>query len=111
MRTEAGYILVYVTCADKAEAEKIAAAAVGERLAACANLLDDMESLYWWKGELERARECVLLFKTETRLFERLKDRILALHSYETPCVAALPLTGGSRAYLDWISASVAPEP
>lgn len=108
METDADYLLVYVTCADKAEAEKISAEVLGERLAACANLIDGMESIYWWQGKLESARECVLIFKSEKRLFDRLKNRILALHSYETPCVAALPITGGSRAYLDWISASLA---
>jgi periplasmic divalent cation tolerance protein len=110
MKTDIRYILVYVTCADKTEAEKIASAVLDERLAACANLIDGMEAVYWWKGKLEKGRECILIFKSENRLFERLNDKILALHSYETPCVVAFPLTLGSRAYLDWISASVTPK-
>lgn len=110
METDVQYSLVYVTCADKAEAEKIAAEVLRERLAACANIMGGMESMYWWRGKLESARECVLIFKTEQRLFACLKDKILALHSYETPCVVALPITDGNRAYLDWISASVAAE-
>ena len=109
MENDLQYILVYVSCADKAEAEKIASAVLDERLAACANVVDGMESMYWWKGKLEKARECILIFKSEQRLFERLNGKILDLHSYETPCVVALPIIRGNRAYLDWISASVTP--
>lgn len=110
MKTDAQYTLVYVTCADKPEAESIAAKVLEERLAACANLLDGMESMYWWNGKIEKSRECVLLLKSETRLFDELKNRIIALHSYQTPCVAALPITGGGKHYLDWLSNSVRPE-
>lgn len=108
MEAEIRYILVYVTCPDSAEAERLAEAALAERLAACANILDGMRSLYWWQGKLERGQECVLLFKSEARLFERLKDKITALHSYDTPCVVRLPIDGGHGPYLDWISDSVA---
>lgn len=101
------YIMTYVTCANRQEAEKIASVVVEAHLAACANIIDGMESLYWWKGKLEKNRECILIFKTEERLFGRLQERILALHSYETPCVVALPIADGNKAYLDWISASV----
>lgn len=108
MSTPPQYIVIYVTCQDKAEATTIASAALLERLAACANILDNMESMYWWQGELVRDNECVLLFKSELRLFEPLKKKILELHSYKTPCVVALPITAGSRDYLNWISAETA---
>lgn len=104
------YLFVYVTCPTKAEAQKIALAVLEARLAACANMVDGMESLYWWKEKIEKNRECVLIFKSEQRLFARLRQKILELHSYETPCVVAMPITDGSQGCLDWISASVAPE-
>lgn len=107
MEANLQYIFVYVTCAAKSEAEKIASSVLADRLAACSNIIDGMESMYWWKGKLETARECVLIFKSEKRLFERLNAKILALHSYETPCVVALPIEGGNPAYLDWIGAQI----
>ena len=101
------YILVYVTAGDRAEAERIAAAVVGERLAACANIFDSMHSLYWWEGRVERGEEAALLLKSELGLFEALRERVRALHSYATPCIVALPILAGHREYLEWISASV----
>ena len=101
------YILVYVTAADRAEAERIAAAVVGERLAACANIFGSMRSLYWWEGRVEQGDEAVLLLKSELNLFEALRERVRALHSYATPCIVALPILAGHREYLDWIGASI----
>ena len=100
------YILVYITTKDRDEAERIAAAVVSEGLAACANILDSMRSLYWWNGQMESATETILLLKSELDRFEALQKKVTQLHSYETPCIVALPIIAGSRAYLDWISAS-----
>ncbi len=100
------YILVYVTTSGKAEAENIARAVLDDCLAACANIIEPMRSLYWWKGNLENTDEAVLLFKTELDRFERLKQKVCLLHSYETPCIVALPIIDGNRDYLDWITSS-----
>ena len=101
------YIMVYVTVGGQAEAGRIAAAVVGEKLAACANVIAPMRSLYWWEGKLEEAKEAVLLLKSELGLFEALRDRVRALHSYETPCIVALPILAGSQDYLDWLGGNL----
>ncbi|MFC1467853.1 divalent-cation tolerance protein CutA [Verrucomicrobiota bacterium] len=102
--------LVYVTCVDEAEAEKVAAAVVEEKLAACANMLPGMKSIYWWDGAVQSSTECVLILKTDARLAAELSGRICELHSYECPCVAVMPIESGNPDYLEWIRASVRPQ-
>lgn len=98
--------LLYVTASSRDEALAIGRAAVEEQLAACANVLEGMTSIYWWQGQLEQSTECVLLLKTRAALVTRLIDRVRALHSYECPCIVELPVTGGNPAYLQWIADS-----
>ncbi|MFQ5974760.1 MAG: divalent-cation tolerance protein CutA, partial [Candidatus Hydrothermarchaeales archaeon] len=76
---------------------------VRERLAACANIIPNMSSVYWWKGELEKADETVLLLKSTEENTEAITRRVKELHSYENPCVIVLPILKGSREYLKWI--------
>ena len=97
--------LVYVTAPSLAEAESLADLAVTRRLAACANILPGMRSLYWWQGRLERADEVVLLLKTTTALAGELTRVLVGAHSYDCPCVVVLPIEGGHQAFLDWIVA------
>ncbi|MBG0789632.1 MAG: divalent-cation tolerance protein CutA [Desulfovibrionaceae bacterium] len=94
---------VYMTCADMREAEDIAAVLVTRRLAACANILPGMRSVYWWRGKVERAEEVVLIAKTRDSLVEELTGAVKAMHGYEVPCVAALPITGGNPDFLGWV--------
>jgi periplasmic divalent cation tolerance protein len=99
----------YVTAPSRVEALRIGRTIVEERLAACANVLDGMTSVYWWQGALEQAGEAVLILKTRTELVERLTARIRELHSYDCPCVVALPIEAGNPAYLDWIARETGP--
>ena len=99
----------YITAGSRVEALAIARTVVEERLAASANVLDGATSIYWWQGALEQASEAVLILKTRTELVERLTARILELHSYECPCVVALPIVAGNPQYLDWIAAETRP--
>lgn len=96
-------ILVYITVGDQAEADSIARTIVQERLAACANILPGMKSVYHWQGKIETATETVVLFKTRTEFFDKLAARIKTLHSYDTPCIAAMPLAHVEQSYLAWI--------
>jgi periplasmic divalent cation tolerance protein len=100
--------LVYVTCAGDDEAERIARAVVGERLAACANIIPGMRSLFWWQGKIDEGRETVLILKTRAELVAPLTARIKSLHSYTVPCVVALPIEAGNQDFLDWILAETA---
>jgi Uncharacterized protein involved in tolerance to divalent cations len=102
-------IFVYVTCESPEQAEAIGAALVERRLCACVNILPGMRSLYWWKGKLERGDETVLVAKTRDSLLDPLTEAIKALHSYEIPCVVALPILGGNPDFLRWIADETSP--
>jgi periplasmic divalent cation tolerance protein len=99
---------VYVTTGNPDEAAILGRAVVGERLAACANVLPSITSIYRWEGKLEEAGETALILKTRVELIEPLTARIKALHSYECPCIVALPVAGGNPAFLEWICAETA---
>jgi periplasmic divalent cation tolerance protein len=96
-------LVVFCTCSDDSEAERIASAIVEEQLAACVNLLPAISSIYRWKGKMERSREVLMIIKTASSRFEALCERVVALHSYETPEIIALPVMAGLEKYLDWV--------
>lgn len=95
----------YITAGSRDEALAIGRALVEARLAACGNVLDGMTSVYHWQGAIEQANEAVLIVKTRAELVEPLTERVRALHSYDCPCVVALPITDGNPDYLAWIDA------
>jgi periplasmic divalent cation tolerance protein len=94
---------VYVTVPDGAEAERIARTVVEERLAACANMLGAIRSVYWWEGKVCDGKEVALVLKTSAERKAELIDRIKQLHSYDCPCIACLPIADGNPAFLEWI--------
>jgi len=94
---------VYVTAASEAEAELIARTMVEERLAACANLLGAIKSVYWWEGRVCVDEEVALVLKTSNARETALIDRIKQLHSYDCPAIACLPIAGGNPDFLEWI--------
>lgn len=96
-------IFTYVTVPSETEAQKISAALVSERLAACANILPGMTSVYRWQGKIETRTETVVILKTQEKLFPALEARVKELHSDETPCIVTLPITAGNAAFLKWI--------
>ena len=98
-------IVVLVTVASADEGDRLAQALIGEHLAACVSMVGPVTSTYRWQGKIVREEERLLIIKTRAALFPALEARVRALHSYTTPEVIALPLTAGSRAYLDWLAA------
>lgn len=102
-------VIAYVTCESMEQAERIGHALVAERLAACANILPGMRSIYRWKGAVETAGETVLLAKTRAELADALTERVKALHSYEVPCVVVWPITAGLPDFLRWIDDETSP--
>jgi len=98
------YLWVYVTAGSRDEAVAIGRQVVAARLAACANVLDGMRSLYWWGGEIEEESEAVLILKTRESLLAPLVEKVKSLHSYDCPCVIALPILGGNPDYLQWLA-------
>ena len=99
--------LALTTAPGRKEAERLAEALVGERLAACINILSPIRSVYRWRGEVEREDEALLLMKTTGERLESLRQRLLALHSYDTPEFLACRAGAGDPDYLRWITDSV----
>src|SRR5467141_5474597 len=96
--------IVLVTCPSVVLARKIARAVVEKHLAACVNImLSAVESLYTWKGKVERAREYLLVMKTTARCLAELESEVKRLHSYDVPEFIALPIAAGSNGYLSWL--------
>lgn len=95
--------LVYMTVRDQKEAVTICEEVVRERLAACANILPQVTSIYEWKGELVKEEECVVILKTQAARLSWLTDRLVELHSYDCPCVVSMPISGGNNAFLEWV--------
>lgn len=97
------YIVVFVTCASDKEGEKIGQALLQEKLAACVNIVPGLKSSFRWKGKISTAEEVLLMIKTQDTLFEKLKKRVMELHSYEVPEIIALGILAGNEKYLDWL--------
>ena len=101
-------IVVFMTAANREEARRLAEMLVDRRLAACVQIMPEMESVYRWQGKIERQQEVLLIAKTVSAKFAELETEVRRVHSYETPEIVAFPLTAGSRPYLEWLNASVA---
>ncbi|MGH9933423.1 MAG: divalent-cation tolerance protein CutA [Pyrinomonadaceae bacterium] len=100
-------IVVFMTASSREEAGQLAEMMLGKRLAACVQIMPEMESVYRWQGKIERQREVLLIAKTFSSKFAELEREVVKLHSYETPEIVAFPLTAASRPYLEWLSAGV----
>ena len=100
-------IAVFMTTPNADEAAQLANMLVGQRLAACVQILPEIESVYRWQGKIERQREVLIIAKTTRAKFEELEAKVRAVHSYETPEIVALTLTAGSLPYLEWLNSSV----
>lgn len=99
--------LVLTTCPSLEEARSIAQTLVERQLAGCVNIAPQIESVYRWQGEVEMATEWLLLIKTTAEVFDRLRETLSELHSYELPECIAIAVEDGSAAYLEWIGQSV----
>jgi periplasmic divalent cation tolerance protein len=105
------HLFVYMTAPDGETAGRIARVLVEERLAACANILGSVASLYWWQDRMEEARETACILKTTGEAFAALEARVREIHPYETPCVVALPIALGSAPFLRWLEEETRPLP
>jgi periplasmic divalent cation tolerance protein len=97
-------MLVLTTLPNSDAAAELAKKVVGEKLAACANIMPAVRSIYRWQGKVQDENEVLVLLKTRQARFGSLKDRILELHPYDVPEVIAIPVEQGHGAYLDWIA-------
>ena len=101
--------VVLVTCGSIAEARKIGRNVVEKNLAACANIVPSVESIYRWKGKVERAREVLVVIKTTANRLPELEREVKRLHSYDVPEFIVLSIVAGSSKYLAWLQESTAP--
>jgi periplasmic divalent cation tolerance protein len=103
-------IQIATTTADRADAERIAAALVAKQLAACVQVTGPVESTYRWKSQIETSQEWVCTIKTLRGLYPQVEQAIRDLHSYEEPEIVAIPIVTGSAGYLKWLADSVKSE-
>lgn len=108
--SEDSAIVVLVTAGSAENSVEIARAVVAERLAACANVIPGIRSIYRWQGKVVDEGEWLLVLKTRRSSFAALEARVRALHAYETPEVVALDVAMGSAPYLDWLLAETGAE-
>ena len=101
------YIVVFITTSNKKEARNIARELIKNKLAACVNIIDKIESIFWWQGKLDSAREVLLVVKTKKSEFNKVSKAVKAIHSYQVPEIIALPIAAGNKPYLDWINESL----
>jgi periplasmic divalent cation tolerance protein len=99
-----GVQILYITCGNREEARRIGKAAVESRLGACANIIGQMNSIYFWEDKLQDDSEAVLIIKTTEEKTEALMEMVKSLHSYDLPCMVCLPITGGYAPFLKWVA-------
>jgi len=101
---EAALALIYTTFSSSEDAEGVARALVGAKLAACVNILPAMTAIYAWQGEVQRDSECAVLIKTRQELVDAVEAELTRLHTYEVPAFLVIPVTRASEAYGAWLS-------
>jgi periplasmic divalent cation tolerance protein len=101
-------IIILTTVSSKKEAELIGSKLINKELAACVNIIPNIKSIYRWEGKINKDSEYLLIIKTVKRAEEDVFENIRKLHSYDTPEMISIPITGGEKSYLNWLSKSVA---
>jgi len=101
------YIIIFITTSNKKEAQKIAQALMAGKLAACVNIIENIQSLFWWKAKVDLARESLLIVKSVKPKLAKIIRLVKSLHSYQVPEIIALPILAGNKDYLRWIDESI----
>ena len=97
------HIAVFITAPNKKEARKIARALIEKKLAACVNIIENIESVFRWEGKIDTAKEAMLVIKSKKTALAAIIKLVKSLHSYQVPEIIALPVAGGDAPYLRWI--------
>ncbi len=101
------YIVIFVTASNKKEAQKIAGSLIKSKLAACVNIVDKVDSVFFWESKIDKARESLLIIKSKKDKLPKIIRLVKSLHSYKVPEIIALPIIAADNAYLRWIDASL----
>ena len=99
------YNIVLMTTSNKTEAQNIVHMLLEERLIACANIIEGVSSVFWWKEKIQEENETLVIMKSHGKNFKKIVNRVRELHSYDIPEILALPIVDGSQSYLDWMKA------
>jgi periplasmic divalent cation tolerance protein len=101
------HIVVFITAANNKEAKHIAHRLIKNKLAACVNIVDEIESFFCWKGKVDQVKEALLIIKSKREKLAKIIKLVKSLHSYEVPEIIALPIIAGYKPYLKWIDESL----
>ena len=101
------YIVIFITAANKKQANNIGRELVKHKLAACVNIASNIESIFWWQGKLDKAKESLLIIKSRKEKLSKIIKLVKSLHSYSVPEIIALPIISGNKDYLKWIDDSI----
>ncbi len=104
---DAAYVVILITAANIAEAQRISRRLLQEKKAACVNIISGVDSLFWWNDKLNSAHESLMVVKTKARLLPEIINLVKREHSYAVPEIIALPVIGGNPDYLGWIDKEV----
>ena len=108
MKSSEKFCWVYMTAGSVDQAKSIGQILVGQNLAACVNLLENMTSIYKWEEKLEESKEVIMIAKTRKTLMPKLIETVNSLHSYDCPCILELPIQGANPDFLSWIESQTA---
>ena len=108
MKSSEKFCWVYMTAGSVEEAKSIGKILVGQNLAACVNLLENITSIYKWEEKLEESQEVIMIAKTRKTLMPKLIEKVNSIHSYDCPCILELPVQGGNSDFLSWIESQTA---
>ena len=108
MKSSEKFCWVYMTAGSVEEAKSIGQILVGQNLAACVNLLENMTSIYKWEEKLEESQEVIMIAKTRKTLMPKLIEIVNSIHSYDCPCILELPVQSGNPDFLSWIERQTA---
>ena len=97
------FCILLVTCQSKKEANHIASSLLNKRLIACANIISDVNSKFWWNQKIDTAKEFLIILKARCKSFKKIEKEVKRLHSYKVPEIIAIPIIAGSKEYLGWI--------
>ena len=101
------HIVIFITVSSDDEAHRITKLLLEQRKVACINIVSGVDSRFWWKGNIDSARESLLVIKTRASVFQKVMELVKTIHSYEVPEIIALPIIDGNSDYLKWIDAEV----
>ena len=104
---EPKYIVVFITTGGTEEAQQISKILLEQKKVACVNIIDKVNSLFWWEDKLDSAQENLLITKTKASLLPEIINLVKKVHSYDVPEIIALPIVGGNQEYLEWIEKNV----